>query len=50
MIERDKGHIITVSSMAGKVGVKGLIDYCASKFGAVGFRYIYKLNKLFSTF
>ncbi|KAI6176325.1 hypothetical protein M3Y97_00785800 [Aphelenchoides bicaudatus] len=37
MIERDKGHIVTICSMAGKVGVKGLIDYCASKFGAVGF-------------
>lgn len=32
-----KGHIVTVASMAGIVGVAGLADYCASKFGAVGF-------------
>jgi all-trans-retinol dehydrogenase (NAD+) len=37
MIERDHGHVIGICSMAGKVGVKGLVDYCASKFGAVGF-------------
>ncbi|MDR1930221.1 MAG: SDR family oxidoreductase [Treponema sp.] len=37
MIERDSGHIVTVSSAAGIIGVKGLADYCASKFAAVGF-------------
>lgn len=37
MIERNHGHVITVASMAGKSGVAGLVDYCASKHGAVGF-------------
>jgi all-trans-retinol dehydrogenase (NAD+) len=27
MLERNYGHIVTVASMAGKVGVKGLVDY-----------------------
>nr|CAI5839036.1 unnamed protein product [Callosobruchus analis] len=37
MIERDQGHIVTVASMAGYVGVSKLVDYCSSKFAAVGF-------------
>jgi len=37
MLERDSGHIVTVASAAGLVGVAGLGDYCASKFAAVGF-------------
>ena len=37
MIERNSGHIVTVSSAAGIIGVKGLADYCAGKFGAFGF-------------
>jgi len=37
MIERNTGHIVTVSSSAGIIGVKGLADYCAAKFGAFGF-------------
>eukprot|EP01147_Barroeca_monosierra_P009314 gene9314-1581_t len=37
MIERNHGHLVTVASSAGKVGVPGLSDYCASKFAAVGF-------------
>jgi len=53
MIEENKGHIITIASAAGMVGVHGLYvvigskvlptkttkraDYCASKFGAFGF-------------
>lgn len=36
MLLRDHGHIVTVASSAGLVGVAGLVDYCASKFGAVG--------------
>lgn len=36
MMAKNKGHIITVASSAGIFGVPGLIDYCASKFGAVG--------------
>mmetsp|Transcript_11560 Transcript_11560/g.25277 ORF Transcript_11560/g.25277 Transcript_11560/m.25277 type:complete len:308 (-) Transcript_11560:113-1036(-) len=37
MIAKDHGHLITIASSAGLVGVNGLADYCASKFGAVGF-------------
>ncbi|GMR38326.1 hypothetical protein PMAYCL1PPCAC_08521, partial [Pristionchus mayeri] len=37
MIERNNGHIVTIASMAGKGGTAGLVDYCASKHGAVGF-------------
>jgi all-trans-retinol dehydrogenase (NAD+) len=37
MIKKNHGHIVTIASSAGHVGVPGLVDYCASKFGAVGF-------------
>jgi all-trans-retinol dehydrogenase (NAD+) len=37
MIERNSGRLVTVSSAAGLIGVKGLADYCASKFAAFGF-------------
>lgn len=37
MIEKNYGHIITLASIAGHQGVAGLVDYCASKHGAVGF-------------
>ena len=37
MIERDDGCVVTVASAAGLVGVAGLCDYCASKWGARGF-------------
>ncbi|MDR1306382.1 MAG: SDR family oxidoreductase [Treponema sp.] len=37
MLERNSGHIVTVASAAGLIGVRGLADYCASKFAAVGF-------------
>jgi all-trans-retinol dehydrogenase (NAD+) len=37
MVRRGSGHIVTVASAAGLVGVAGLVDYTASKFAAVGF-------------
>ncbi|XP_055593574.1 short-chain dehydrogenase/reductase family 16C member 6 [Uranotaenia lowii] len=37
MLERDHGHIITIASLAGHVGISKLVDYCSSKFAAVGF-------------
>jgi len=37
MLAANKGHIVTIASVAGFAGVCGLADYCASKFGAVGF-------------
>jgi all-trans-retinol dehydrogenase (NAD+) len=36
MVQRNHGHIVTISSAAGKTGVAGLVDYCSSKFAAVG--------------
>jgi all-trans-retinol dehydrogenase (NAD+) len=33
----NKGHIVSVSSMAGIIGIPGLGDYCGSKFASFGF-------------
>uniref|UniRef100_A0A0N4ZSI9 Short-chain dehydrogenase/reductase family 16C member 6 n=1 Tax=Parastrongyloides trichosuri TaxID=131310 RepID=A0A0N4ZSI9_PARTI len=37
MLKNNHGHIVSIASLAGKFGITGLVDYCASKFGAVGF-------------
>jgi len=37
MIAANSGHVVTIASAAGIVGVAGLVDYCASKWAAVGF-------------
>lgn len=37
MIENNHGHIVTIASMGGHVGIHKMIDYCSSKFAAVGF-------------
>jgi all-trans-retinol dehydrogenase (NAD+) len=37
MIERNSGHIVTIASAAGVIGVNALADYSASKFAAFGF-------------
>ncbi|XP_012258804.1 epidermal retinol dehydrogenase 2-like [Athalia rosae] len=37
MMEDDKGHIVSIASLAGYTGIPKLVDYCASKFAAVGF-------------
>jgi len=37
MLAKKSGQIITIASAAGLVGVRGLVDYSASKFAAVGF-------------
>ncbi|MDR1949702.1 MAG: SDR family oxidoreductase [Spirochaetaceae bacterium] len=36
MIERNRGHLVTISSAAGIIGVTGLADYSASKFAVFG--------------
>ena len=36
MLERNEGHIVTIASQIGHIGVNRLTDYAASKFGAVG--------------
>lgn len=37
MIERNEGHIVTIASASGLIGVARLADYSASKFAAFGF-------------
>ena len=37
MIERKRGHLVTIASAAGLIGVPKLSDYGASKWAAVGF-------------
>ena len=37
MLERDRGHLVTIASAAGLAGTSQLTDYCSSKFAAVGF-------------
>nr|XP_033789286.1 retinol dehydrogenase 10 isoform X2 [Geotrypetes seraphini] len=37
MLELNHGHIVTVASSLGLFSTAGIEDYCASKFGAVGF-------------
>jgi all-trans-retinol dehydrogenase (NAD+) len=37
MIDRNVGHIVTIASAGGIIGVPRLADYSASKFAAVGF-------------
>ncbi|OQV21907.1 Epidermal retinol dehydrogenase 2 [Hypsibius exemplaris] len=36
MLELKHGHIVTISSIAGKISAARLVDYCASKYAAVG--------------
>ncbi|OWK04407.1 hypothetical protein Celaphus_00016311 [Cervus elaphus hippelaphus] len=37
MLEINHGHIVTVASSLGLFSTAGVEDYCASKFGVVGF-------------
>jgi len=37
MLERRRGHLVTIASAAGLAGTSKLTDYCSSKFAAVGF-------------
>lgn len=46
MISKKEGHVVTVASAAGIVGVAGLCDYCSSKFGARGFNEALRLELL----
>jgi len=36
MMKKNSGHVVSIASMAGFCGTPGLVDYCASKYGAVG--------------
>ncbi|XP_075217690.1 epidermal retinol dehydrogenase 2-like isoform X2 [Lycorma delicatula] len=37
MIEKNHGHVVALSSMAGVLGLTNLVPYCASKFAVRGF-------------
>ncbi|NXI67766.1 RDHE2 dehydrogenase, partial [Anseranas semipalmata] len=37
MIASNHGHLVSIASSAGLIGVNRLADYCASKFAAIGF-------------
>lgn len=37
MVERGRGHVVTIASASGLIGVARLTDYSASKWAAVGF-------------
>ncbi|KAJ8322333.1 hypothetical protein KUTeg_000804 [Tegillarca granosa] len=37
MLEKNKGHIVTIASMSAKSGTALLVDYSASKYAAYGF-------------
>ncbi|XP_077126635.1 epidermal retinol dehydrogenase 2 [Ranitomeya variabilis] len=37
MMASNHGHLVSIASSAGLIGVNGLADYCASKFAAIGF-------------
>lgn len=37
MMEKNEGHIVSVASLAGHVGVPKLTDYCASKSAVIAF-------------
>ena len=36
MLKHKLGHVVNVASMAGQSGTNKLVDYCSSKFAAVG--------------
>ncbi|BES92264.1 oxidoreductase activity [Nesidiocoris tenuis] len=36
MIKRNHGHVVALSSMAGLIGIRNLVPYCASKFAVRG--------------
>lgn len=37
MMERNYGHIVALSSIAGLLGQRNLVPYCATKYGVRGF-------------
>ena len=46
MVDKNKGQIVSVASMAGIEGVPYMADYCASKFGAVGLQESLRIEML----
>lgn len=37
MLDRGQGHVVTIASAGGIAGTARLVDYCSSKFAAIGF-------------
>jgi len=37
MLKKNSGHIVTIASAAGQAGCSQMVDYCASKYAALGF-------------
>lgn len=37
MVENNRGHVVTIASMAAHLACPKLCDYCASKYAAYGF-------------
>ncbi|XP_063775906.1 17-beta-hydroxysteroid dehydrogenase 13-like [Pseudophryne corroboree] len=37
MMQNNHGHIVTIASSAGLIGVPYLVDYCSTKFAAIGY-------------
>jgi short-subunit dehydrogenase len=37
MLERRRGHVVNIASIAGRIGFPFLVSYCATKHGLVGF-------------
>ncbi|XP_070573866.1 retinol dehydrogenase 10-B-like [Ptychodera flava] len=48
MVANNHGHIVTIASLAGSIGTPGMVEYCASKFAAVGLHesLYFELDKL----
>lgn len=46
MVQRNRGHLVCISSLAGNVGVVRLADYCASKFAVCGLEESVKLEMI----
>lgn len=36
MLDNNHGHIVAMSSMAGKMGLRNLVPYCGTKYAARG--------------
>lgn len=36
MLEKNHGHVVGISSMAGVMGIPNLVPYCASKYAVRG--------------
>ncbi|KAK7091181.1 epidermal retinol dehydrogenase 2-like [Littorina saxatilis] len=47
MLKNNHGHITNIASTAGILGISKLTDYCASKFGVIGFTEVLNFELVF---